>query len=82
MAARAVLWMAGIHGMDSSPLASSIIGGGTFVMGLVISGTLSDYRDAQRAPSDIAGSLYVLMREAESMEQVWGRPAWAPCASG
>lgn len=74
MAARAALWLAGVHGMDSSPLASSIIGGGTFVMGLVVSGTLSDYRDAQRAPSDIAGSLYVLMREAESMEKVWGKP--------
>jgi hypothetical protein len=71
---RAALWVAGVHGMESSPLASSIIGGGVFVMGLVVAGTLSDYRDAERAPTDIAASLYAFLREAESMNTVWGKP--------
>ena len=43
-------------------------------MGLVVAGTLSDYRDAERAPTDIAASLYALLREAEAMKQVWGKP--------
>jgi hypothetical protein len=60
--------------METTPLASSIIGGGVFVMGLVVAGTLSDYRDAERAPTDVAASLYALLRECEAMNQVWGKP--------
>ena len=41
-------------------------------MGLVIAGTLSDYRDAERAPTDVAGGLYAILREAESVHAVWG----------
>lgn len=71
---RAIMWAAGIHGMESIPLASSVISGGVFVMGLVVAGTLSDYRDAERAPTDVAASLYSILREAESMDKVWGKP--------
>lgn len=77
VAIRWILWALGIHGMDSLPLASSVISGGVFVMGLVVSGTLSDYRDAERAPTDVAASLYTILRETESMEKVWGRPNMA-----
>ena len=38
---REVIWNLGITGMSTTPLASSIIGGGVFVMGLVVAGTLS-----------------------------------------
>jgi hypothetical protein len=55
-------------------LVSSIIGGGIFVMGLVIAGTLSDYKDAERAPTDLAAGLYAILRETESMNRVWGKP--------
>jgi hypothetical protein len=74
IAIRAVMWNLGITGMSTTPLASSIIGGGVFVMGLVVAGTLSDYRDAERAPTDIASGLYALLREAESMNKIWGKP--------
>jgi hypothetical protein len=63
-----------MSGLSTTPLASSIIGGGVFVMGLVVAGTLSDYRDAERAPTDIAASLYALLREGEAMNQIWGKP--------
>jgi hypothetical protein len=71
---RTVLWSVGVTGMSVSPLASSIIGGGIFVMGLVIAGTLADYRDAERAPTDVAAGLYALLREAESLHRIWGKP--------
>jgi hypothetical protein len=71
---RALLFAAGIEGMPPSVLASSIVGGGVFVMGLVIAGTLSDYRDAERAPTDLAAGLYAILRETESMRRVWGKP--------
>lgn len=71
---RAVLWNLGVEGIAPTTLVSSIIGGGIFVMGLVIAGTLSDYRDAERAPTDLAGGLYAILREGESMHAVWGAP--------
>jgi hypothetical protein len=43
-------------------------------MGLVVAGTLSDYRDAERAPTDLAAGLYAILREAESFKRAWGRP--------
>ena len=74
VAFRALLWNIGIQGMSVSALASSIVGGGVFVMGLVVAGTLADYRDAERAPTDLAAGLYAILRECESMHSVWGKP--------
>ena len=71
---RAILWAAGVEGLAVSPLASSIVAGGIFVMGLVVAGTLSDYKDAERAPTDLASGLYAIMRECESMHEVWKKP--------
>jgi hypothetical protein len=74
VALRAVLWSLGVVGMSTTPLASSIVAGGVFVMGLVVAGTLSDYRDAERAPTDLAAGLYAILREAEGTHKVWGKP--------
>lgn len=71
---RWVLWELGLKGLAPTALFSSIIGGGVFVMGLVVAGTLSDYRDAERSPSDLASSLYSILRETEQMHRVWGLP--------
>jgi hypothetical protein len=81
VAIRAVLWNLGITGMSTTPLASSIIGGGVFVMGLVVAGTLADYRDAERAPTDVAAGLYALLRESEAMNKIWGKPDLAALRS-
>src|SRR5262245_27277637 len=71
---RALLFAVGVQGLSATSLASSIIGGAVFVMALVLAGTLGDYRDAERAPGDLAAGLYAILREAESMHRVWGRP--------
>ena len=74
VALRAVLWVAGVEGMSPTALSAGIITGGVFVMGLVVAGTLGDYRDAERAPTDLAAGLYSILREAESMHAVWKAP--------
>ncbi len=71
---RAVLLALGFNGMAETALGTGIIAGGVFVMGLVVAGTLSDYKDAERAPIDIAAGLHSLLREAESMHDAWGKP--------
>jgi ABC-type multidrug transport system fused ATPase/permease subunit len=77
VAVRAILVAAGVDGMTLSPLTSSIVAGGVFVMGLVVAGTLSDYKDADRAPADMATELYAVLRECESMDATWGKPDMA-----
>ncbi len=74
---RALLFALGVEGMSLSPLTSSIVAGGVFVMGLVVAGTLSDYKDADRAPADMATDLYAILRECESMNAVWRKPSMA-----
>jgi hypothetical protein len=71
---RALLWALGVEGMSSTALSAGIITGAVFVMGLVVAGTLGDYRDAERAPTDLAAGLYSILRESESMHSVWGAP--------
>ena len=60
--------------MSPTALSAGIITGGVFVMGLVVAGTLGDYRDAERAPTDLASGLYSILRECESMHAVWKVP--------
>lgn len=74
VAIRAVLWVVGVEGMSPTALSAGIITGAIFVMGLVVAGTLGDYRDAERAPADLAAGLYSILRETESMHSVWGAP--------
>jgi hypothetical protein len=71
---REILWELGVEGMTPTAVSSGIIAGGIFVVGLLVAGTLADYRDAERAPTDIAAGLYSILREAESMHAVWRTP--------
>lgn len=71
---RELLFYVGIEGIALTSLTASVIGGGVFVMGLVIAGTLSDYKEAERTPNNLAAGLYAILREAESMHRVWKKP--------
>jgi hypothetical protein len=71
---RALLWVSGVEGMSPTALSAGIITGAVFVMGLVVAGTLGDYRDAERAPTNLAAGLYSILRECESMHSVWKAP--------
>lgn len=40
--------------LQVSPLSTSIIAGGIFIVSILLSGTLTDYKEADRLPSEIA----------------------------
>jgi hypothetical protein len=40
-----------------SPLFTSVVAGGVFVLGLIVAGTLADYKEAERVPSEITAAL-------------------------
>jgi len=74
VALRAVLWELGVEGMSPTAVSAGIITSGIFVVGLLVAGTLSDYKDAERAPSDLAAGLHTILRECEAVHAVWGKP--------
>jgi hypothetical protein len=52
-------------GIAPNAVSAGIIGA-VFVLGLVIAGRLSDYKEAERAPTEIA-AVYAILRQGESM---------------
>lgn len=82
VAIRAVLWNLGFEGISTSPLTSSIVAGGVFVMGLVVAGTLSDYRDAERAPPTWRPASTRSCAKPSRSRRCGGSPTCAPSGSG
>jgi len=40
-----------------SPLFTSVVAGGLFVMGIIVAGTLADYKESERMPAEITAAL-------------------------
>ena len=40
-----------------SPLFTSVLAGGVFVLGLIVAGTLADYKEAERVPAEMTAAL-------------------------
>jgi hypothetical protein len=79
IALRAVLWELGVEGMSATAVSGGIITAGVFVMGLVVAGTLSDYRDAERLrPSWPLGSTRSCASAKRSTAPV-ASPTWRYC---
>ena len=73
VAIRWVLWELAVEGIAPDAVSAGVIGG-VFVLGLVIAGTLSDFKEAERAPTDLAAGLYAILRQGESVHAVWRKP--------
>jgi hypothetical protein len=43
--------------IELSPLYSSVVAGGIFVIGLLVAGTLADYKEAERTPSEMVSAM-------------------------
>jgi membrane protein YdbS with pleckstrin-like domain len=43
--------------IELSPLFTSVVAGGVFVLGLIVAGTLTDYKEAERVPSEMTAAL-------------------------
>lgn len=61
---RAILDVAGVEGITVSPLVATIITANVFIVGFLLSGVLSDYKESEKLPGELAISLGVLADEA------------------
>src|SRR3989344_7439123 len=50
----------GFPELNPGPLLTTFIGGAIFLIGFLLAGTLSDYKESEKLPSDIAISLKTL----------------------
>lgn len=49
-------------------LYSSVVAGGIFVIGLIVAGTLADYKESEKMPAEIAGALENIYQDAVSIK--------------
>ena len=55
--------------IDLSPLYTSIVAGGIFVIGLIVAGTLADYKESEKMPAEIAAALENIREDCQSIHQ-------------
>lgn len=58
-----VLVQANAHLLQPSPLLSGIVAGTVFLLGFLLAGTVSDYKESERIPTDFAASLETIADE-------------------
>ena len=54
-----------------SPLHTSIVAGAIFIVGLMLTGTMSDYKESERLPTDTAAALEAIYREGTFVKARW-----------
>lgn len=62
-----------------SSLFSAVIGATVFLLGFMIAGTLSDFKESERLPTDFAASLYSIADECSMITGAKGRKAAQAC---
>jgi len=53
--------------IELNPLYSSVVAGGIFVIGLIVAGVLSDYKEAEKMPADLTGALENIYHDCLSL---------------
>lgn len=54
-----------------SPLYTSVVAGGIFVIGLLVAGTLADYKEAEKMPAEITAALENIHEDGVSIKQTY-----------
>jgi hypothetical protein len=55
--------------INLSPLYTSIVAGGIFVIGLIVAGTLADYKEAEKVPAEMAAALEAILEDGRSIKE-------------
>jgi len=63
VALKIILEQLGWEFITISPLHTSIIAGAIFIIGLILAGTVGDYKESERLPTELAAALETIYRE-------------------
>lgn len=61
----------GLEFISLSPLFTSVLAGGVFVLGLIVAGTLADYKEAERVPAEITAALTNIHDDCAAFKQAF-----------
>lgn len=59
----------GLEFISLSPLYTSVVAGGIFVIGLLVAGTLADYKEAERMPAEIRAALENIHQDGVAIQE-------------
>ena len=57
----------GLDVLEVSPLLSSLVAATVFLLGFLLNGVLSDYKESEKLPGEISTSLFVLAKEIKAI---------------
>ncbi len=64
---RALVNKLGLDILEVSPLFSSLVAATVFLLGFLLNGVLSDYKESEKLPGEIATALYLLSKETKAI---------------
>jgi hypothetical protein len=71
VAAKLVISAFSLEFISLSPLFTSVVAGGVFVLGLIVAGTLTDYKEAERVPAEITAALTNIHDDAAAFKEAY-----------
>jgi len=60
---------AGFEFISLSSIYTSAVAGGIFVIGLIVAGTLSDYKEADKVPAEVSAALEAIYRDCAAIKE-------------
>lgn len=66
---KAIVQYYGIEMVGLNPLFTSIIGGGIFLFGLILAGTLADYKESEKVPAEIVAACESIWEEGQYVKK-------------
>jgi hypothetical protein len=64
---RALVHRLGLDVLELSPLLSSLVAATVFLLGFLLKGVLSDYKESEKLPGELSTSLFLLAKEIKAI---------------
>jgi hypothetical protein len=71
IAAKLAISALSLEFISISPLFTSVLAGGVFVLGLIVAGTLADYKEAERVPAELTAALTNIHDDGAAFKQAF-----------
>lgn len=65
LATKAAIHQFGLDFVTISPLVSAFVGGVIFIIAIILASTLSDYKESEKIPSELAASILILYKDVK-----------------
>ena len=78
-AAKVVVNLLGWDQLEVNPLLTGLLAANVFVLGFLLAGTLADYKESERLPSELTASLASIADECRILHQDKAAPAASQC---